>query len=269
MPEGEEVSRNHMARLGIISDIHGNRVALEAVLREVDRRDVDALVCLGDIVGYGPEPAECLEIVRRTCRLVIRGNHEEAVVHPGAAAGMNAVARVGVEFARKHLQEAGLDAIRRLPASFSISRMVLGVHDSPAPTEFGARYLRGIADAAEAFEWFEERFCLVGHTHVPMCVTTAIEAREGVVTPDDIEVRNIVEAPDTGFVLPEGGRTIINPGSVGQPRDRDPRASFAVLDLGRGTVEFPRVEYDIAEAMRRAEEAGLPGVIGERLAIGA
>ena len=70
-------------------------------------------------------------------------------------------------------------------------------------------------------------------------------------------------------VLPEGGRTIINPGSVGQPRDRDPRASFAVLDLGRGTVEFPRVEYDIAEAMRRAEEAGLPGVIGERLAIGA
>jgi predicted phosphodiesterase len=258
-----------MARLGIISDIHGNRVALEAVLREVDRRDVDALVCLGDIVGYGPEPAACLSIVRRTCRLVIRGNHEEAVVQPGGVATMNAVARVGVEFARKQLSEAELGMVRRLPASFSISRMVLGVHDSPAPAEFGARYLRGISDAAEAFEWFEEPFCLVGHTHVPMCVTTTVEAREGIVTPDDIEVRAVAEAPDSGIVLPDSGRAIINPGSVGQPRDRDPRASFAVLDLGRGTVEFPRVEYDIAEAMRRAEQAGLPGILGERLAIGA
>lgn len=258
-----------MARLGIISDIHGNRVALEAVLREVDRREVDALVCLGDIVGYGPEPAACLAIVRRTCRLVIRGNHEEAVLQPGWVAAMNAVARVGIEFSRRQLSEDDVETIRRLPASFSISRTVLGVHDSPAPAEFGSRYLRGVADAAEAFEWFEEPFCLVGHTHVPMCVTTPVEAREGIVTPDDIEVRGITEAQGEVFALPERGRAIINPGSVGQPRDRDPRASFAVLDLGRGTVEFPRVEYDIAEAMRRAERAGLPGVLGERLAIGA
>jgi diadenosine tetraphosphatase ApaH/serine/threonine PP2A family protein phosphatase len=258
-----------MARLGIISDIHGNRVALEAVLREIDRRNVDALLCLGDIVGYGPEPRECLRLVRRTCRLVIRGNHEEAVVQNGPLLAMNAVARVGIEYTRKALDPSDIDFIRRLPASFTVSRTVLGVHDSPAPSEFGTRYLRSVGDAAEAFDWFEEPYCLVGHTHVPMCASTRIEAREGTVAPDDVEFGRFAEAEDGAVPLPQQGRSIINPGSVGQPRDRDPRASFAVLDLGRGLVEFARTEYDVAEAMRRAEEAGLPGVLGERLAIGA
>ncbi len=231
-----------MARLGIISDIHGNRVALEAVLREIDRRNVDALLCLGDIVGYGPEQRECLRLVRRTCRLVIRGNHEEAVVQNGPLLAMNAVARVGIEYTRKALDPSDIDFIRRLPASFTVSRTVLGVHDSPAPSEFGTRYLRSVGDAAEAFDWFEEPYCLVGHTHVPMCASTRIEAREGTVAPDDVEFGRFAEAEDGAVPLPQQGRSL---------------------------VEFARTEYDVAEAMRRAEEAGLPGVLGERLAIGA
>jgi predicted phosphodiesterase len=257
-------------RLAIISDIHGNRVALEQVLRDCEVRNVDAIFCLGDIVGYGPEPAECLALVRSNCRLSIRGNHEDALLHPEVTKSWNPVARAGIAFARRTMSPDSLAFVGSLPSSFAISETVLGVHDSPTPTEDGMTYLRTKQDAAEAFGWFGERFCLVGHTHVPSCFTTGVKsARDSIGVTDVAEHDLHVQGNGIVIELPKAGRSIINPGSVGQPRDRDPRASYAVLDLGRNRLELQRVEYDVAEVLRRSLAVGLPPIVGERLAMGA
>ena len=274
-----------MPRLAIISDIHGNRVALEQVLRDCEVRNVDAIFCLGDIVGYGPEPAECLALVRSNCRLSIRGNHEDALLHPEVTKSWNPVARAGIAFARRTMSPDSLAFVGSLPSSFAISETVLGVHDSPVPTEDGMTYLRTKQDAAEAFGWFGERFCLVGHTHVPSCFTTGVKsARDSIGVTDvaehDLHVHghsvqghsiqgHSVQGHSIVIELPKAGRSIINPGSVGQPRDRDPRASYAVLDIGRNLLELQRVEYDVAEVLRRSLAVGLPPIVGERLAMGA
>jgi predicted phosphodiesterase len=257
-------------RLAIISDIHGNRVALEQVLRDCEIRNVDAIFCLGDIVGYGPEPAECLALVRSNCRLSIRGNHEDALLHPEVTKTWNPVARAGIAFARRTMSPDSLAFVGSLPSSFAISETVLGVHDSPVPTEDGMTYLRTKQDAAEAFGWFGERFCLVGHTHVPSCFTTGVKSARDAIGVTDVEEHDLhVQEHGVVVELPKTGRSIINPGSVGQPRDRDPRASYAVLDLGRNLLELQRVEYDVAEVLRRSLAVGLPPVVGERLAMGA
>ena len=141
-------------------------------------------------------------------------------------------------------------------------------------------YLRTNQDAAEAFGWFGERFCLVGHTHVPSCFTTGVKsARDSIGVTDvaehDLHVHghsvqgHSVQGHSIVIELPKAGRSIINPGSVGQPRDRDPRASYAVLDIGRNLLELQRVEYDVAEVLRRSLAVGLPPIVGERLAMGA
>lgn len=266
-----------MARLAIISDIHGNRVAFEEVLRDIDRRDIDAVLCLGDIVGYGPEPSECVQMVRSSCRLAIRGNHEDGVLAGELSKGWNPAARAGIAYARRVLSAADKQFLTDLPASFSVAGLLLAVHDSPIPSEHGMNYLRTVKDAADAFFWLGESICLVGHTHVPACFTTTAR---GATRPhlEDISVVTPAPGVDDGslqtsavesVILPRDGRAIINPGSVGQPRDRDPRASYAILDLDRSVAEFQRVAYDVEEAMRRTIAAGLPGILGERLAIGA
>ena len=276
----ESELRISVPRLAIISDIHGNRVALEQVLRDCEVRNVDAIFCLGDIVGYGPEPAECLALVRSNCRLSIRGNHEDALLHPEVTRSWNPVARAGIAFARRTMSPDSLAFVGSLPSSFAISETLLGVHDSPVPTEDGMTYLRTKQDAAEAFGWFGERFCLVGHTHVPSCFTTGVKsARDSIGVTDvaehDLHVHghsvqgHSIQGHSIVIELPKAGRSIINPGSVGQPRDRDPRASYAVLDIGRNLLELQRVEYDVAEVLRRSLAVGLPPIVGERLAMGA
>ncbi|MCX5650595.1 MAG: metallophosphoesterase family protein [Planctomycetota bacterium] len=246
-----------MPRLAIISDIHGNRVALEQVLRDCEVRNVDAIFCLGDI----------------------------ALLHPEVTKSWNPVARAGIAFARRTMSPDSLAFVGSLPSSFAISETVLGVHDSPTPTEDGMTYLRTKQDAAEAFGWFGERFCLVGHTHVPSCFTTGVKsARDSIGVTDvaehDLHVHghsvqghstqgHSIQGHSIVIELPKAGRSIINPGSVGQPRDRDPRASYAVLDIGRNLLELQRVEYDVAEVLRRSLAVGLPPIVGERLAMGA
>ena len=257
-------------RIAIISDIHGNRVALEQVLRDCEVRNVDAIFCLGDVVGYGPEPSECVSLVRANCKLCIRGNHEDALLHPETMKGWNVVAKAGIAFARRTMSADALAFIGSLPSSFAISETILGVHDSPVPSEDGMSYLRTKQDAAEAFGWFSERFCVIGHTHVPSCFVTRVKTARDTIGLDDVDERPLISNDGRSTVdLPRLGRVIINPGSVGQPRDRDPRASYAVIDLGRSVLELHRVEYDVAEVLRRSLAVGLPLQVGERLAMGA
>ena len=217
-------------RLGVISDIHGNKVALDAVLE--DMPPVDGLVCAGDVVGYNPWHAECVEAVRDREVPTVMGNHDRAVA-TDTAFRFNRMAGAGVEHARETLTDDQIAWLADLPDERveydGRVKIVHGHPDDPDrytyPDEFSPRMLG------------EEDALILGHTHV-----------QG------------HEQYGEGIVL--------NPGSVGQPRDGDPRAAYAVLDLDALAVEEHRVEYDIAEVERAVEEAGLPRKIGARLKTG-
>ncbi|WP_435177533.1 metallophosphoesterase family protein [Halorussus sp. AFM4] len=214
-------------RIGVLSDVHSNSVAFEAVL--ADMPDVDALVCAGDVVGYNPWPAECLETVRERGIPTVMGNHDRAVAS-GTAFRFNRMAKAGVELARERLSEDQLDWLADLPDERrefdGRVKVVHGHPDDPdhytMPEEFSADLLG------------EEDVLVMGHTHVQH----AEEYAEGVV---------------------------LNPGSVGQPRDGDPRAAYAVLDLEDRSVDLRRVEYDVDAVREEVEAVGLPSRIGTRL----
>jgi len=280
-PSNASPLERFMARLAIISDIHGNIVAFDRVIADMRRRSIDMVVCLGDIVGYGPDPKECLDAARQLCRTVVAGNHERGVLEPALPVQWSPLARAGIEHARAQLGSADLAYLAGLPSTFTVGGEVFGVHDSPEPSEHGMNYLRNRTDAATAFRWVHHSVALVGHTHVPACFAT-IADQDGEVAADDIDVSPIARrmlgpnqenrgafVGSATFELPRFGRAIVNPGSVGQPRDGDNRASYAILDLEEFTVEFRRVTYDLARAQLRSDAAVLPSASAARLALGA
>ena len=263
IPASDGVDR---MRLGILSDIHGNRHALEAVLIELEARGIDRLICLGDVVGYGPEPEACLDLLLQLNSVMILGNHEEAVLRPEIASGFRDAAREAIAWTRRRLRRDRPDLMEylaSLPGMAYLGAAVMCVHDSPAPS--GARYLVTGRDAVDAFAGVDVPVCLVGHTHLPTAFRY-IEPGPG----EDVG-RIHVEARGSlrRIQVDASQRWIINPGSVGQPRDGDPRASYATLDLADGVIEWERVAYDISAAQRHAIEAGLPVRSAERLAVGA
>jgi predicted phosphodiesterase len=250
-------------RYAVISDIHGNIHALEAVLGEIDRLGLGEIICLGDIVGYGPFPERCVDMVVKCCSIIVRGNHDDAVINPQRLVEFNGPARAAINWTRGVLGPLHLNALCRLPQAARPHASVLCIHDSPtrSPTD----YVHDAHIAAVAFGGFAEPVCLLGHTHVP--VVFEAPACDGPLTPGEV----VTYAPLAGVPLhlEAGHRQICNPGSVGQPRDADPRASFAVLDLAERTFTVHRTDYDIDAAQIATVEAGLPTVLAERLAIGA
>ena len=214
-------------RLGVLSDIHGNRVALDAVLD--DMPPVDGLLCAGDVVGYNPWHADCVAAMRERDVPCVMGNHDRAVA-TGTAFRFNSMAGAGVEHARETLSDDQIEWLADLPdervACDSRVKIVHGHPDDPDrytyPDQFSPRLLD------------EEDVLIMGHTHV--------QGHEQY-----------------------GEGIVMNPGSVGQPRDGDPRAAYAVLDLNVLTVEEHRVEYDVSAVQRAVAEAGLPAKIGSRL----
>ncbi|WP_227134147.1 metallophosphoesterase family protein [Halorubellus salinus] len=217
-------------RVAVISDVHGNRVALDAVLDDMPR--VAGVLCAGDVVGYGPWPAECVDRVRREGATAVMGNHDRAVVQDSGFR-FNDMAQAGVAYAREHLDDDHFEYLASLPeerlAADGRVKIVHGHPDDPdhytRPHEFSPRLLD------------DEDVLVMGHTHV--------QAHEKY-----------------------GEGIVMNPGSVGQPRDGDPDAAYALLDLDRMTVEERRVEYDVDAVQEAVEEAGLPKRIGTRLARG-
>ncbi len=253
-----------MCRYAVISDIHGNLQALEAVLSRIEAMGMSELICLGDIVGYGPDPARCVDLVIKCCSTVVRGNHDDAVINPEREAEFNGPARAAIGWTRGVLGPLHLDALCRIREIEHVGESVMCIHDSPddAPTD----YVHDAGIAAGAFGGFALPICLLGHTHVPMIFEAPAE-RDGALTALDV----IAHLPPAGvpLALDPQRRYICNPGSVGQPRDADPRASFAVLDLDAATFTVHREEYDVDAAQVATLQAGLPTVLADRLAIGA
>jgi diadenosine tetraphosphatase ApaH/serine/threonine PP2A family protein phosphatase len=232
-----------MRRL-ILSDIHSNLVALEAVL--ADAPPELPVWCLGDIVGYGPRPNECIERLRRLdVEACVVGNHDWAVMGKVDVRDFNLDAQRSVIWTQRQLRPANLDYLERLPLSVMQDEFTL-VHGSPREPIW--EYILYPPIARRNFEHLDTPHCLVGHTHVPVAFRLDADHQA-------LETEHLVEGRP---LLLERGRLIINPGSVGQPRDGDARASYAILDTEAGQFDSYRVDYDIAEVQERMEKAGLP-----------
>jgi len=254
-----------MNRLAIISDIHSNLHALQAVLGRIATLEVSGIVCLGDIVGYGPFPERCLDLVVRHCAVIVQGNHDEAVVDPYVAEQFNGAARDAIHWTVKTIGPLHLNALNRLPKVAHLNDQVMCVHDSPYPGP--TDYVHDKQVAALAFRGVETNICLIGHTHVPMVFEAPTMNAEDQFTAPEIVAYLANDA--IAIDLAADRRYICNPGSVGQPRDCDPRASFAILDLDDRTFTVHRTEYDVIAAQRATQKAGLPFILAERLALGA
>ena len=240
-------------RYAILSDVHGNLDALRAVLTDCAGA-VDAVLCLGDTVGYGAEPRPCVELLAERAEAIVGGNHEHAVAGRLDLAWFNPHARAAAEWTRERLDDDHRAYLGALPLVREVADATL-VHASPAqPEEWD--YLVTADDGFQAFAHFATRWCFVGHSHVPGAWSLGSSGPEH-------------HPRVTGLASERGRRYLVNVGSVGQPRDRDPRAAYAVWDADAGSVDIRRVSYDHAAARRKIVEAGLPRFLADRLAVGA
>jgi predicted phosphodiesterase len=239
-------------RFGVISDIHGNLVALEAVL--ADMGDVDQLWCLGDVVGYGPQPNECMELLLDSDHVAVMGNHDAAAVGLIPARSFNGEARRALEWTARRLTKEHKAYLKGLPERLEHNQVLL-VHGSPLDPVW--EYITTREQASDALAASSSPYVFVGHTHL------------AAVYVEDADGRVLAAAPTPDTELPLGERkALVNPGSVGQPRDGDARAAYAVVDSEEPRVEFHRVEYDIPEAQRRMRAAGASDWLTERLQYG-
>lgn len=251
-------------KLGIFSDVHGNLEALAAVLDFLRNQEVTEYVCLGDIVGYGADPDECVRRIRELRACVVAGNHDHAAVRQTPLETFNDVARRALLWTRQRLTPdsqaylRALELVEFLPAhSFRL------VHGSPsAPRAW--HYIESWSDVEYELGFFSDRACLVGHSHVPF-VACGDTIRHRVPI-DEVQARRITELE---FELPnQGAKFLLNVGSVGQPRDGDPRACVVTFTPRTHRMQFHRVEYDIAAAQRKIRAAGLPEILAYRLTLG-
>ena len=238
----------------MISDIHSNLVALDAVLASSGM--VDAVWNVGDTIGYGPKPRECLDkMVDLFAGPVLVGNHDLACIGEVDISEFNPVAQIASRWTSLQL---GLDHrtyLRELPAITVVDHVTLA-HGSPRSPVW--EYVTSPTIATENFAFFETDTCFIGHTHIAMYALLR----------EEDEIAELSALKDGQVLDLLAGRYIINPGSVGQPRDRDPRAAYAVLDTGVGTLTAHRVEYDIAATQRQMAMGNLPEILITRLSHG-
>jgi predicted phosphodiesterase len=240
----------------VISDIHANLAALEAVLKDAEGR-YEFVWCLGDLVGYGPDPNACIERLRKLPLICIAGNHDWAVLGKLDLDDFNTDARRSCLWTRRELSEENRDYLASLPVSWVEGEFTL-VHGSPRHPTW--EYILYPAIAVPNFSHFSTQYCLVGHTHNPVIFHLFPEGSE-------YSCEALLPSLNGPVSLGED-RLIINPGSVGQPRDGDARASYTILDTEELTVEFRRVFYPVSETQEHMRAADLPARLIFRLAYG-
>jgi predicted phosphodiesterase len=242
----------------ILSDMHGNAEALSAVLRRVRRKRFDVTLVLGDLVGYGAGPNQVVEAMRKLPGTVhrIRGNHDKVVAGIEDGANFNHAALAAARWTAEHMTAANLRFVRELPKGpLDLPEGFTICHGSPLDED---TYVFSMYEAWEIFENHPADLVFFGHTHVP-----SLFVHRG------REIRVALLRGETGSIALEPGcRYLVNPGSIGQPRDRDPRAAFMTYDSGKKLIRWHRVAYAVERAQRRILKAGLPAVLAERLALG-
>lgn len=231
-------------KIAVISDIHSNRFALEKALATAEDHKVDEIYCLGDIVGYGPDPEICVELVRTNCVGVVYGNHDQAVVDPSYAVYLPKDGQEAAAHNRKKLSEKQLFYLYSLPLSFKAHDCTF-VHASPNEPDKWLR-LESVLQASDAFKAFDTSICFIGHTHIPGIIANRMGS----------------------FKVKPGGRFIVNVGSIGQPRDGNSRLSMGIFDTEDFSYQNLRIPYNVEGAIGRIQEEGLPKNLGTRLYVG-
>jgi diadenosine tetraphosphatase ApaH/serine/threonine PP2A family protein phosphatase len=238
-------------RIALLSDVHGNLPAFEAVLRDVDGQAVEEIWCLGDLVGYGAQPDGCVQLARDRCELSLAGNHDLVVTGEIPISDFSASAAAAAVWTQETISGDTMSYLSGLVPADTERDPAL-YHASPRDPVW--EYVLSTWQADECFELMEARVAAVGHSHVALWFRR------------DAGGKVAGSTADAGTELDlSGGRWLINPGGVGQPRDGDPRAAWLLLDTSTWTAEWRRVEYPIDEAARAIEDAGLPRVLAERL----
>jgi len=239
-------------RYAVISDVHANIDALREVLDDIARRKIEDILFLGDAVGYGPDPNECIELLAERCKISLAGNHDWGVIGLTDITYFNAYARYALEWTKGVITERN----KKILGSFSIKKElenedILLVHSTPKePEEW--HYLLTLWDAEINFHYFGNKFCFLGHSHQPFII-------EEVPSGELISYKDAIRIKDSS-------RYIINTGSVGQPRDGDPRACFVTID--DENIEIRRVPYDISSVQNKMAGVRLPDRLIERLSTG-
>lgn len=240
----------------IFSDIHGNLEALQVVLQELENEMKSGEctpICLGDIVGYGPNPRECIAEIRNRNIVCLAGNHDYAAIGKIDISYFNPYAKDAVLWTKSVLTDDDLEFLRTLPIRKSIEVMTF-VHATPCDADQW-NYLFTLYDAQHNFGCFETQVCFLGHSHQPIFIVQK-------------ETRDCWVHPYPILTFREGWKYIINVGSVGQPRDGNPTASYALFDLANSTVEIKRIKYDIGLTQKKMRECSLPDYLIDRLELG-
>lgn len=246
-----EAADGAVPRIALFGDIHANLEALETVLADAREQGCNQFICLGDVVGYNADPAACLEIVRELGCPVVKGNHDEDSSGTHSLDSMNPVAATALEWTRERLDDEQRTWLRRLRMVRQIRDFTV-VHSSlDQPANWN--YVTNRFDAMSNFSYQFTQVCFHGHTHVPRVYVKSDKVRD---------------VPAESVAVEGGSKYFINIGSVGQPRDGDWRACYAIYDIASHHIVFRRLEYDIAATQNKILEAGLPEMLAERLADG-
>jgi predicted phosphodiesterase len=251
-------------RLAILSDVHGNLPALEAVLADIDDAGLDELWCLGDVVGYGAQPDDCARLVSERCSLCLVGNHDLAVIDELDIAAFSPAAAAAVEWTQRNAGAETLDFLRGLEP-MDEERQVALYHASPRDPIW--EYVLWPDQAGECMDEQAKRVSLIGHSHVALFFTRAEGEEEHPAATRSAEARGAQAGPGTTLDL-SADRWLINPGSVGQPRDGDPRAAWLELDTDDWKATYRRIPYQVDIASAAIEAAGLPEQLARRLYVG-
>ena len=240
----------------IVSDLHGNWEALDAVVRDAAGRH-DRILCCGDLIGYGADPNKVVDWVRENCFIVVRGNHDKACTGQDDLEWFNPVARAAAVWTEQTLTPDNITYIRNLPRGPVVEDGFQVVHGSPFDED---EYVLAAEEAGQAFGYLESRMAFFGHTHVQGGFIWNHSRVETVLTSHRID-REVMEIdPECAY--------LINPGSVGQPRDGNPRAAYALFDSDAQMLTYCRTDYDVVRAQQKIRDAGLPPILADRLSVG-
>jgi len=240
-------------RYAVYSDIHSNLEAFEAVLADIKRQKVDSRIFLGDIVGYGPNPNECIDLLKTNADVILGGNHDAAAAGKMSPAYFNVYAKASMEWTIKELTKDNIEFLKELESSKVLDDFQIA-HSTPFEPD-NWNYLTSLQDAHENYHTLEKEVCFIGHSHQPLIV-------------EFIDEINILPIKDMYKTVEKNRKYIVNAGSIGQPRDSNPEPCYIIYDTKTESIEYRRVEYNIEKVQKKMKKFELPKYLIDRLALG-
>ena len=240
-----------ISKYAVLGDIHGNLEALQVVLKDAKEAGCEAYVCVGDLVGYNANPSECMNAIRELDAVVVRGNHDHYCSHDESLDDFHPMAANVVDWTRDQLSQEQIDFLSELKLVRSLGGFTVVHSTLDMPEKWG--YVFDALEADANFNYQTTSVCFHGHTHVPV-----VYEKQG----------RVVRSTFTSLKVTLGCKYFVNVGSVGQPRDADPRAAYTIYDMKKKTIELRRLEYHIAATQKKIRDAGLPERLAKRLELG-